>query len=247
MKMSLSDEEEYLRCVEVFLQASERLRDGWRWEEVQDSGSGFLKKTVLRSVVSVSRSHGQPEGAEPQREEQGGALLPEDPEGITGGDENPEGITGGYEDPEGTTGGDEDPEGITGDIEDPEGTTGVDEDPEGIVQVLQMEYNILFSCSYSTPVLYFRGSTLGGRSLSLEEVWSSVHPNFRRRLQESRLNTISQQEHPLLAQPFFMLHPCRTQEFMQPLRPVNYLISWLSVVGPVVGLEVPLKYSTDHY
>lgn len=28
-------------------------------------------------------------------------------------------------------------------------------------------------------------------------------------------------------------------------RPVNYVLSWLSVVGPLVGLNVPLKYSTQ--
>lgn len=84
-----------------------------------------------------------------------------------------------------------------------------------------------------------------GRSLSLEEVWSSVHPNFRLQLQHSPLNTITQQvtadchcdcesslnsnlltcmscvcpsqEHPLLGQPFFMLHPCKTEEFMRPV------------------------------
>lgn len=32
-----------------------------------------------------------------------------------------------------------------------------------------------------------------GRSLSLEEMWSSVHPTFRRRLQTSPLNTITLQ------------------------------------------------------
>nr|XP_040027621.1 ubiquitin-like-conjugating enzyme ATG10 isoform X3 [Gasterosteus aculeatus aculeatus] len=91
-----------------------------------------------------------------------------------------------------------------------------------------------------------------GRSLSLEAMWSSVHPNYRLRLQSSPLNTISLQEHPLLGQPFFMLHPCRTEEVMRPVlqaaheqhRPVNYVLSWLSAVGPVVGLDVPLKYST---
>ncbi|XP_034468652.1 ubiquitin-like-conjugating enzyme ATG10 isoform X5 [Hippoglossus hippoglossus] len=119
-------------------------------------------------------------------------------------------------------------------------------------EVLQYEYHILYSCSYSTPVLYFRAFTLEGRSLSLEEVWSSVHPNFRIRLQNSPLNTITQQEHPLLGQPFFMLHPCKTEEFMKPVlqlaqdqhRPVNYVLTWLSVVGPLVGLDVPLMYFT---
>ncbi|KAG9353571.1 hypothetical protein JZ751_011690 [Albula glossodonta] len=59
-----------------------------------------------------------------------------------------------------------------------------------------------------------------------------------------------QQEHPLIGQPFFFLHPCRTADFMRPLlqvahaenRKLNYIVSWLSVVGPVVGLDVPLSY-----
>uniref|UniRef100_A0A673A1S0 Ubiquitin-like-conjugating enzyme ATG10 n=1 Tax=Sphaeramia orbicularis TaxID=375764 RepID=A0A673A1S0_9TELE len=118
-------------------------------------------------------------------------------------------------------------------------------------QVFQYEYHIVYSCSYRTPALYFRACTLEGRSLSLEEVWSSVHPNLRLRLKHCPLNTITQQEHPLLGQPFFLLHPCRTQDFMRPVlqaahqqnRSVNYVLTWLSVVGPLVGLDVPLHYS----
>ncbi|XP_015257594.1 PREDICTED: ubiquitin-like-conjugating enzyme ATG10 isoform X2 [Cyprinodon variegatus] len=112
--------------------------------------------------------------------------------------------------------------------------------------VLQWEYHVLYSCSYATPVLYFRAFTLDGRSLTLEEIWKSIHPNFGLRLQNCPLNAVSQQ-------PFFFLHPCRTEEFMGPVlqaaldhgRPVNYVLSWLSVVGPMVGLEVPLEYSTE--
>uniref|UniRef100_A0A3B3YS26 Ubiquitin-like-conjugating enzyme ATG10 n=1 Tax=Poecilia mexicana TaxID=48701 RepID=A0A3B3YS26_9TELE len=118
--------------------------------------------------------------------------------------------------------------------------------------VVQYEYHILFSCSYGAPVLYFRAFTLEGKSLALEEMWSTIHPNYRLRLQNFPLNAISQQEHPLLGQPFFFLHPCRTEEFMGLVlqaaqdqgRPVNYVLSWLSVVGPVVGLDVPLQYCT---
>ncbi|AWP04631.1 putative ubiquitin-like-conjugating enzyme ATG10 [Scophthalmus maximus] len=136
---------------------------------------------------------------------------------------------------------------IVDDDDEDDGVCMVSEDSS---QVLKYEYHILYSCSYSTPVLYFRAFTLEGRSLSLEEVWSSIHPNFRLRLQDSPLHTISQQEHPLLGQPFFMLHPCRTEEFMRPVmqaaqdqhRPVNYVLTWLSVVAPLVGLDVPLKY-----
>ncbi|KFO37253.1 Ubiquitin-like-conjugating enzyme ATG10 [Fukomys damarensis] len=61
----------------------------------------------------------------------------------------------------------------------------------------------------------------------------------------------SHQEHPILGQPFFVLHPCKTTEFMAPVlknsqeinRTINYITSWLSVVGPAVGLNVPLSYA----
>lgn len=132
------------------------------------------------------------------------------------------------------------------------------EDDEACVQsnvdgtVLQYEYHVLFSCSFGMPVLYFRVFDLEGRSLCLEEVWDIVHPNYRTRLQQSPWNAITQQEHPLLGQPFFVLHPCKTEEFMRPVtqaaeeehRKVNYVVTWLSVVGPVVGLDIPLSYST---
>lgn len=50
-------------------------------------------------------------------------------------------------------------------------------------------------------VCYFAASSscvtvLEGRNLSLEEVWSSVHPNFRLPLRNSPLNTITQQVKP---------------------------------------------------
>ncbi|XP_056592304.1 ubiquitin-like-conjugating enzyme ATG10 [Triplophysa dalaica] len=118
--------------------------------------------------------------------------------------------------------------------------------------VLRYEYHVVYSSSYQIPVLYFRVSTLDGRSVSLEEVWSNVHPNYRQRLRQEPWDTLTQQEHPLLGQPFFMLHPCRTEEFMKPAldlaqsqhKRLNYIVTWLSVVGPVVGLDVPLSYIT---
>ncbi|KAJ8401933.1 hypothetical protein AAFF_G00375140 [Aldrovandia affinis] len=120
----------------------------------------------------------------------------------------------------------------------------------GETPVIRFEYHVLYSCSYQTPVLYFRASTLDGRPLSLEDMWDNVHPNYRQRLLQGPWDTITQQEHPLIGQPFFFLHPCRTAEFMGPLvqaahlenRKLDYMVSWLSMVGPVVGLEVPLDY-----
>ncbi|XP_047446619.1 ubiquitin-like-conjugating enzyme ATG10 [Mugil cephalus] len=225
------DEEKFRHCCQLFLLQSKQLRDGWRWEVVQGSEEGYLKKTALRSVTVGSNPLQKPEGSSSELKSHISRHAGLEPESVP--------VTP------------VDSHNIKGNIDEED--DGVCTVTESSSQVLQYEYHILYSCSYSTPVLYFRAFTLEGRSLSLEEVWRFIHPNFRLRLQSSPLNMISQQEHPLLGQPFFMLHPCRTEEFMRPVlqasedlnRPVNYVLSWLSVVGPVVGLDIPLKYSTQ--
>ncbi|KAM8961503.1 ubiquitin-like-conjugating enzyme ATG10 isoform 2-T2 [Pelodytes ibericus] len=114
-------------------------------------------------------------------------------------------------------------------------------------EVIHYEYHVLYSISYQAPVLYFRASFLDGRPLTLDEIWQRVHECFRPRLLHGPWETITQQEHPILGQPFFVLHPCRTNEFMSSIqgntnRNGNYITSWLSTVGPVVGLSLPLSY-----
>ncbi|XP_065513231.1 ubiquitin-like-conjugating enzyme ATG10 [Caloenas nicobarica] len=118
-------------------------------------------------------------------------------------------------------------------------------------EVVRYEYHVLYSSSYQVPVLYFRACFLDGRPLTLDEIWRSVHACYQARLLEGPWDTITQQEHPLLGQPFFVLHPCRTNEFMSSIltrswkqnRHTNYIILWLSTVGPVVGLNLPLSYA----
>ncbi|XP_028615984.1 ubiquitin-like-conjugating enzyme ATG10 isoform X2 [Grammomys surdaster] len=118
-------------------------------------------------------------------------------------------------------------------------------------EVIKHEYHVLYSCSYQVPVLYFRASFLDGRPLALEDIWEGVHECYKPRLLQGPWDTITQQEHPILGQPFFVLHPCKTNEFMTAVlknsqkinRNVNYITSWLSIVGPVVGLNLPLSYA----
>ncbi|XP_054033768.1 ubiquitin-like-conjugating enzyme ATG10 [Dryobates pubescens] len=118
-------------------------------------------------------------------------------------------------------------------------------------EVIRYEYHVLYSSSYQVPVLYFRACCLDGRPLTLDEIWKSVHACYQARLLERPWDTITQQEHPLLGQPFFVLHPCQTNEFMSSIltssqkdnRHTNYIVLWLSTVGPVVGLNLPLSYA----
>ncbi|XP_060764790.1 ubiquitin-like-conjugating enzyme ATG10 isoform X5 [Neoarius graeffei] len=136
------------------------------------------------------------------------------------------------------------------------GTDELDDEVAGAYTIcesqllMHYEYHVLYSFSHQVPILYFRATTLDGQPLSLHEVWSNIHPNYKERLLQRPWDTLTQQEHPFLGQPFFMLHPCHTEDFMGPLvkmahakkRKVNYIATWLSVVGPVVGLDVPLSY-----
>lgn len=115
------------------------------------------------------------------------------------------------------------------------------------------EYHIIYSESYSVPVLYFNGYHSDGRPLSLEEVWSNVPECYQDQISGNKWSILTQQEHPKLGIPCFMLHPCHTADLMSSaLSGVsdpgasafrsNYLISWLSAVGPLVGLKLSLDY-----
>ncbi|NXR99873.1 ATG10 enzyme, partial [Oxylabes madagascariensis] len=111
-------------------------------------------------------------------------------------------------------------------------------------EVVRYEYHVLYSSSYQVPVLYFRACFLGKASID-SMYWFSIFPLY------DKANSIPSQEHPILGQPFFVLHPCRTNEFISAVlggsqehhRHTNYIILWLSTVGPVVGLNLPLSYA----
>ncbi|XP_062409828.1 ubiquitin-like-conjugating enzyme ATG10 [Sardina pilchardus] len=209
------DERTFRHSCRLFLDHSHSLNDGWAWEEVNGSeAEGYMKKTVMVSC----RVSGVPYRGSRSNPVDAIDALMEEEQPCCDQDE------------------------------------AVGEQQTAVAEgqcVVRYEYHVLHSCSYQIPVLYFRASTLEGRSLSLEEVWSNVHPNYQQRLRQGPWDTITQQEHPLLGQPFFMLHPCRTEEFMRPAlktaraehKGVNYIVTWLSVVGPVVGLDVPLSYA----
>ncbi|XP_076116961.1 ubiquitin-like-conjugating enzyme ATG10 isoform X1 [Mytilus galloprovincialis] len=119
-------------------------------------------------------------------------------------------------------------------------------------ECLTYEYHVVYSHSYNVPVLYFNVYHQNGKLLSLDEVWSDIPECYRDRLLEERWSFITQQEHPLLGRPFFMLHPCHTKDLMAQVTAIqddghrNYLLSWLCAVGPVVGLKISPLYGYGH-
>ncbi|XP_072296402.1 ubiquitin-like-conjugating enzyme ATG10 [Eucyclogobius newberryi] len=243
------DEDSFSECCRRLLQKSEELRDGWSWERAPGTREGYLKKTLLRSVVTRSeRNRESPEhemAPDDQQVEPEHEMAPDDqqvePEHEMALDDQQRTAAAPEEEEE----------------EEEEDEGGEDDDAVAtncpLARCFQFEFHVVFSSSFGAPVLYFRAFTLEGKSLSLEEVWSLVAPKLRVSSQDALLDTVTQQEHPLLGQAFFMLHPCRTLDFMRPVlqaarrenRAVNFVLTWLSVVGPLLGLHLPLEYSSD--
>jgi flavin reductase (DIM6/NTAB) family NADH-FMN oxidoreductase RutF len=60
--------------------------------------------------------------------------------------------------------------------------------------------------------------------------------------------TLTVTDHPVLGRPFFQLHPCHTADLMAEVMGAgaggNYVRTWLSLLGPVVGLAFPLELLT---
>ncbi|XP_014777851.1 ubiquitin-like-conjugating enzyme ATG10 isoform X2 [Octopus bimaculoides] len=107
------------------------------------------------------------------------------------------------------------------------------------------DYHVVYSQSYAVPVLYFNMYWKDGSLLGLDEVWSLIPCHYRDRFLAERWTFITQQEHPIVHRPYFYLHPCHTADLMKNIElkdKRNYILSWLSAVGPVVRLELPLSY-----
>lgn len=117
-----------------------------------------------------------------------------------------------------------------------------------IEQSLLFEYYVIYSESYSVPVLYFNVYNSNGGLVPMSKVWNMVPEHYRKRLEEDKWTFITQTEHPYLGRPFYQLHPCHTAKLMDVVSTCtsntcsNYLISWLSAVGPVVLLDLPLAF-----
>uniref|UniRef100_A0A1D1ZG92 Ubiquitin-like-conjugating enzyme ATG10 n=1 Tax=Anthurium amnicola TaxID=1678845 RepID=A0A1D1ZG92_9ARAE len=113
------------------------------------------------------------------------------------------------------------------------------------------DYHIVYNFSYKVPVLYFRGYQCDGQPLRSDEIQSDLPPCSLSILKDSKWTYMTQEEHPFLCRPWYMLHPCGTSEWIKLLFSNcgamegyvlhQYLPSWLSVVGQAVGLKIPLE------
>ncbi|XP_053203085.1 ubiquitin-like-conjugating enzyme ATG10 isoform X1 [Panonychus citri] len=133
-------------------------------------------------------------------------------------------------------------------------------------QIVRFQYHVIYSESFSVPVLYFNASYANGSTIGLEEIWKlipSVYINdsFKSKEEqlEESLSIISPTEHPYLGTPVYFIHPCQVStllinvfhgkssrddnQFDIFLKTHNILITWLSSVGPLIGLKLDPYYA----
>ncbi|PIA34440.1 hypothetical protein AQUCO_03700006v1 [Aquilegia coerulea] len=121
-------------------------------------------------------------------------------------------------------------------------------------QVLHFyDLHIVYNISYRVPVLYLRGYHSDGQPLASDDIEKDLPYHSSKLIKDSRWTFMTVEEHPYLNRPWYLLHPCGTSEWMKLLLAGDafvpereelvqqYLLSWLSVVGQVVGLRVPLE------
>lgn len=62
---------------------------------------------------------------------------------------------------------------------------------------------------------------------------------------EDFYSVITQQEHPLLFRPFFIIHPCHTGDLLKNVNRTskNIIVSFLSLISPLLQLNMPMEYA----
>ena len=97
------------------------------------------------------------------------------------------------------------------------------------------DYHVVYNVYYSVPTLYFSVTKVTGELVSLKELWPHLSAS-----KSDKWSMITQTEHPLLSTPYFYIHPCHTATMMKNIEGSFYLLTWLSSLAPIVGLQLPL-------
>lgn len=136
--------------------------------------------------------------------------------------------------------------------------------------LLEFEVHIAYSEMFCVPVLYFRVTKKrisDGKTIHLtnddvfREIVTIIHHHERHdEMASSHVvpqdvdpwTFVTQGEHPVLGTVFHYVHPCQTRDVMDQVQSVdwdvgedqvnfNYILSWLSTYGSVIGLHVPRR------
>lgn len=118
-------------------------------------------------------------------------------------------------------------------------------------EIYSLNLHIVYSESYTVPVLYLNLFKSNGSIAKYEEIYDY----FRLNKDELKICgsdlILTQQEHPILFRPFYFLHPCKTSEWMIATnlndqgKKLNFTLKWLSFVFSALNISFDIKYALD--
>ncbi|XP_026732783.1 ubiquitin-like-conjugating enzyme ATG10 isoform X2 [Trichoplusia ni] len=110
-----------------------------------------------------------------------------------------------------------------------------------ISNLLKVEYVIFYNLSYGVPSFSFNIWNSTGSLLSLDDIRkvSAIQIN-----EKDFYSVITQQEHPVLQRPYFIVHPCHTETLLAAFSnsSKNIIVTFLGLVTPLIKLNLPLDY-----
>ncbi|KRY31761.1 Ubiquitin-like-conjugating enzyme ATG10 [Trichinella spiralis] len=112
---------------------------------------------------------------------------------------------------------------------------------------VKCEFHVCYDELYNIPVMFFNYWYLEGQLMPLDEVWATVCCSETARLYADPFSVITQVEHPLFRTSWYCFHPCKTDDILTPViekgkKTKNLVAVWLTVMGSIIGISVPLSF-----
>lgn len=116
-------------------------------------------------------------------------------------------------------------------------------------QEAEWNFSIVYSDTWMIPVLYFTVKHCdSGTPYLRSQVLQMLNLNDDRHVEDT-WDFLSYDEHPVTGEPSFFLHPCQTsdrlgllfQEQTEQGAIISPLLSWMNMILPAVGFQIPLK------
>ncbi|XP_063365392.1 ubiquitin-like-conjugating enzyme ATG10 [Cydia amplana] len=107
--------------------------------------------------------------------------------------------------------------------------------------LLKTEYVIFYNPSYGVPSFSFNVWNSTGALLTLEKIRQM---SFISISEKDFYSVITQQEHPIFFRPYFMVHPCHTEELLMVFKNKsrNIIVTFLGLITPLIKLDLPVEY-----
>ena len=107
--------------------------------------------------------------------------------------------------------------------------------------------SVVYSHTYTAPVLYFTVHHLDGTPCDRDDVVAWLQQTHQLNTMDLSWDIVSVDQHPMTAEPSFFLHPCSTKQWLYRMTdpckdsPALSLLSWMAMVLSTLGQSIPAK------